>query len=111
MIIGLGDVYVQIPHRQLAEGLMAEASRHALAQDGCLSFTFAEVLEDPGHFVVLERWSDEGAIERHYRSPAFADYQRTIARLLVRESEYRLHRVQETSHPVDSVRIVTDQDD
>ena len=90
---------------------MAEASRHALAEDGCISFTFAEVLEEPGHFVVLERWGDEQAIERHYRSPAFADYQRTIARLLVRESEYSLYRVQETSHPLDSVRIVTDQDD
>lgn len=111
VIIGLGDVYVQIPHRQVAEGLMAEAGRHALVEDGCRSFTFAEVLEEPGHFVVLERWSDEQAIERHYRSAAFADYQRTIARLLVRESEYRLYRVQETSHPVDSVRIVTDQDD
>ncbi|HTY96052.1 MAG TPA: antibiotic biosynthesis monooxygenase [Solirubrobacteraceae bacterium] len=111
MIIGLGDIYVQIPHRQVAEGVMTEASRHAQAEDGCLSFTFAEVLEEPGHFVVLERWNDERAIERHYRSPAFADYQRSIARLLVRESEYRLHRVQDTSHPVDSVRIVTDQDD
>ncbi len=111
MIVGLGDVYVQIPHRQVAESLMAEASRHALAEDGCLSFAFAEVLGEPGHFVVTERWKDEQAVERHYRSPAFADYQRTIARLLVRESEYRLHRVQETSLPVDSIRIVTDQDD
>jgi len=90
---------------------MRDASRHALAQEGCRSFTFAEVLEEPGHFVVLERWEDEQAIERHYRSPGFADYQRTIARLLVRESEYRLHRVQETLHPVNSITIVTDQDD
>ena len=63
---------------------------------------FAEVLEDPGHFVVLESWSDQEAIERHYRSPAFADYQRAIARLLVRESEYRMHVVQDTLHPLQS---------
>ncbi len=90
---------------------MATAARRALAEEGCLSFVFAEVLEDPGHFLVLESWTDQEAIERHYRSPAFADYQRAIARLLVRESEYRMHVVQDTLHPVQSAGIVTDQDD
>ena len=111
MILGVGDVHVQIPHRREAEAVMAAAAGQALAEDGCLSFVFAEVLEDPGHFVVLESWSDREAIERHYRSPAFADYQRAIARVLVRESEYRLHLVQDTLHPLQSATIVTDQDD
>ncbi len=111
MVIGVGDVYVQIPHRQLAEEAMLTASEQALAQDGCLGFTFAEVLQDPGHFVVVESWSDRETLERHYRSPAFADYQRAIARLLVRSSEYRLHVVEETLHPVSGAVIVTDQDD
>lgn len=90
---------------------MLTASEQALAEDGCLSFVFAEVLQDPGHFVVLESWSDQQAIERHYRSAAFADYQRAIAPLLVRDSEYRLHLVAETLHPVQSTTIVTDQND
>lgn len=104
-------MHVQIPHRRAAEGVMLAASRQALAEDGCLSFVFAEVLHDPGHFVVLESWSDRQALERHYRSPAFADYQQAIAPLLVHESEYRLHLVAETLHPLQSTTIVTDQDD
>ena len=111
MILGVGDVHVQIPHRLQAERAMAEAARGALAQKGCLSFVFAEVLGDPGHFIVVESWSDQEAVERHYRSPAFADYQRAIAGLLVRDSEYRMHVVQDTLHPVQSSTIVTDQDD
>ena len=64
MILGVGDVHVQIPHRLQAERAMAEAARGALAQEGCLSFVFAEVLEDPGHFIVVESWSDQEAVER-----------------------------------------------
>jgi len=90
---------------------MVAAREHALEQDGCLEFVFAEVLGDPGHFVVLESWSERQALERHYGSPGYADYQREIARLLVRESEYRLHVVDETLHPVNSTTILTDQDD
>lgn len=90
---------------------MLAASREALSQEGCLSFVFAEILGDAGHFVVLESWADEQAMERHYRSPAFADYQRAIAKLLVRDSEYRLHLVTDTLHPLQSTTIVTDQDD
>ena len=86
MILGIGDVYVQVPHRRTAEDVMATAARQALAEEGCHSFVFAEVLQDPGHFVVLESWSDQEAVERHYGSPAFADYQRAITKLLVRES-------------------------
>ncbi|HUH80289.1 MAG TPA: antibiotic biosynthesis monooxygenase [Solirubrobacteraceae bacterium] len=111
MILGVGDVYVQVPHRQVAERAMQAAREHALAQDGCLGFVFAEVMADPGHFVVLESWSDQQAVEQHYGSPGYADYQRTIAPLLVHDSEYRLHVVAETLHPVDTRTIVTDQDD
>ena len=111
MILGIGDVHVQVPHRREAEEVMATAAGQALSEDGCLSFVFAEVVQDPGHFVVLESWSDRGAIERHYGSPGFADYQRAISLLLVRESEYRLHIVEETLHPVQSATIVTNQDD
>ncbi len=111
MILGIGDVHVQVPHRRTAEEVMAAAAQQALAEEGCHSFVFAEVLQDPGHFVVIESWSDREAIERHYGSAAFADYQRAITKLLVRESEYRLHVVAETLRPLDSSTIVTDQDD
>ena len=90
---------------------MSAASEQALTEHGCLEFVFAEVVQDPGHYVVLESWSDQQSLEQHYGSPAFADYQRAIAPLLVRESEYRLHIVGETLHPVDTTTIVTDQDD
>jgi quinol monooxygenase YgiN len=95
----------------VAERAMLAAAEQALSQQGCLSFVFAEAVQDPGHYVVLESWSDQQTLDRHYGSAAFADYRRTIALLLVRESEYELHLVSGTLHPVETPTIVTNQDD
>ena len=69
-------------------------------QPGCISYAFAETLDDPGHFMVVQRWRDQAAVDAHYASPAFADYQAKIADLLVRTSELSLHVVQEGFRPV-----------
>lgn len=102
MIVGLGDVYAQIPRREEVRELMRRTQASVREQPGCISYAFAETLDDPGHFVVVQQWRDQAAVEEHYSSRAFADYQEKIAELLVRTSELRLHVVQEGFRPVDS---------
>jgi quinol monooxygenase YgiN len=111
MIVAVGDVYAQIPQREAVERAMLGAQEQARAHDGCLSFVFAEALGDPGHFLVVQRWRDQGAMEDHFRSRSFFDYQRAIAPLLVRESELSVHRVEDEVRPVNSSRLDTDHDD
>ena len=111
MIIALGDVYAQIPRRDEVRELMSLTQRRVAEQPGCLSFTFAETLDDPGHFLIVQSWRDQRALDEHYRSEAFARYQAEIANWLVRTSELRVHVVQESFVPVDSSPIDTSQDD
>jgi quinol monooxygenase YgiN len=111
VIIALGDVYAQVPRREQVRELMRVTQGRVRGQPGCLSFTFAESLDDPGHFLVVEQWRDKEALDEHYRSQAFADYQAEIAEQLVRTSELRLHVVQESLLPVDSSRLDLSQDD
>jgi quinol monooxygenase YgiN len=111
MIVALGDVYAQIPQRGAIERAMLALQAQALEQDGCVSFVFAEVLADPGHFLLVQRWRDRGALDAHYRSAAFADYQAAVEGLLVRDSELHLHVIAETVRPVDSSRLDLRQDD
>ncbi len=111
MIVALGDVYPQIPRRDEAEQAMLEAQRAALDQDGCISFTFAEALGEDGHYVVVQRWRDRAALEEHYRSESFFHYQAAITPLLVRESDLRLHTVEDEIHPLDSDPLDLNQDD
>ena len=111
MIIALGDIHAQIPRREEVRELMRATQARVREQPGCLSYTFAETLDDPGRFVIVQQWRDQKALDGHYRSQAFADYQAGIADRLVRTSELRLHVVQESLLPIDSSVIDTSADD
>jgi quinol monooxygenase YgiN len=111
MIIALGDIYAQIPRREEVRELMRATQARVREQPGCLSSAFAETLDDPGHFLVVQQWRDQAALDEHYRSEAFADYQAGIGDQLVRTSELRLYVVQASFTPVDSSPIDTSDDD
>jgi quinol monooxygenase YgiN len=111
VIIALGDIYAQIPSRDEVRALMRVTQKRVREQPGCTFYAFTETLDDPGHFLVVQQWRDHGALDEHYRSRAFADYQAGIANRLVRTSELRVHVVQENLLPVDSSLIDTSGDD
>lgn len=111
MIIALGDVYAQIPRVEPVRELMRATQARAREQSGCISYAFAEALDDPGHFVLVQQWRDHQALDEHYRSPAFANYQAQIADQVIRTSDLRLHEVQASYAPVESSRLDIRQDD
>ena len=90
---------------------MRDTQAHVMETPGCLSYVFAETLEEPGHFVLLQQWNDRAALEEHYRSEAFASYQARISEHLVRSSDLRLHEVQASVQPVDPSPIEISQED
>jgi quinol monooxygenase YgiN len=102
VIIALGKVYAQVGRREEVRELMRSTQARVREQPGCLSYEFAETLDEPGTFLVAQRWRDRAAIDEHYRSQAFADYQAAIGEFLVRTSELELHAVQESFRPLAS---------
>jgi quinol monooxygenase YgiN len=100
VIIAIGDIYAQIPRRAEVADLMRETQLRARELPGCIAYTFAETVDDPGHFIVVQQWRDSAALGEHYRSEAFAGYQARIDGLIVRSSELRVHTVQESFRPV-----------
>jgi quinol monooxygenase YgiN len=111
MVIALGDIYAQIQRREEARELMRATQARVREQPGCAYFAFAETLDDPGHFVVVEQWRDQAALDDHYRSQTFADYQAQIGQLLVRSSDLREHTVEASARPVDSAAIDISQEE
>jgi len=111
MIVAVADVYTQVPQRDAAEQVMLRAQTAARGEDGCVMFAFAQLLGEPGHYLLVSRWRDRAAFDAHYASAAFAEYQSTIALLLVRDSELRVDTVQETVLPHDSSPLDIRQDD
>jgi len=111
VIVAVGHVYAQIPRRDEVQGLMLEMQAEAREQPGCLSFVFAEVLADAGHFLVVQTWLDQAALEQHYRSAAFADYQAAIELQLVRDSVLDVYTAEDAFRPVDPRELDLRQDD
>jgi quinol monooxygenase YgiN len=102
MLIVLGDTYTQIPRRQRVLELMTATQERARAEPGCISYAFAETLDDPGHFAIVQQWESQAALDAHYRSAAFIDYQAQIGELTVRDSDLRIYRVEEHWGALDS---------
>jgi len=48
---------------------MLEASR---AEDGCLEYSYAEDVAEPGLVRVFEAWRDQAAIDAHFQAPHMA---------------------------------------
>ena len=61
---------VRVPPENLAAfkphmAAMLEASR---AEDGCLTYSYAEDVAEPGLVRVFEAWRDQAAIEAHFQA-------------------------------------------
>src|SRR5271163_2111176 len=99
MLIALGDVYALASHRGRVRELMRVTQERVRQAPGCISYVFAETVDDPGHFVTAQQWREPAALEEHYRSQAFADYQGQVAECLARTSELRVFVVSESYAP------------
>ena len=98
-VVVVGQVHTLLGRRAEVVELLADTQARAREEPGCVSYDFAEAVGDPGRFVVVQEWRDEAAMEAHYRSDGYVDYQARIGELLARPSEVRIHHVRETLHP------------
>ena len=60
------------PHMQA----MLAASR---AEDGCLTYSYADDVAEPGLVRVFEVWRDQSAIEAHFKAPHMAVWRAACA--------------------------------
>lgn len=56
-------------------------------KDGCLYYSFAEDVAEPGLFRVAEGWRDRAALDTHLSSPDFADTLRQAGEMRITERQ------------------------
>jgi quinol monooxygenase YgiN len=71
-------------------------------EPGCGRSIFAATLTDPSRFVVLSEWENQEALDVHYRSEAFADFQFGLDGLLVRPSELTVYSAEGAVRPLNT---------
>ena len=82
---------------------MLEAfERWASGEPGCNRYVFAAALADPSRYVLFSEWESQEALDTHYRSEAFADFQLSLDGLLARPSELTVYSADSGVRPTDT---------
>jgi quinol monooxygenase YgiN len=101
-VIAVADMFGISGRREELAELLARFERWAAGEPGCRRYTFAAALAEPSRFVLLSEWDSTEALDTHYRSEEFADFQFGLDGLLARPSELTVYSVGEGVRPVDS---------
>jgi quinol monooxygenase YgiN len=101
-VIAIADMYGIEGRRDELAALLARFEGQAAAQPGCRRYTFAETLDDSAQFVLVSEWESEDALDAHYRSTAFSEFQFGLDGLLARPSELTVYSTEGAVRPVDS---------
>ncbi|RMH03389.1 MAG: antibiotic biosynthesis monooxygenase [Planctomycetota bacterium] len=64
------------------------------AEEGCLSYRFFVDPDDPERVLFFEEWRDRAAIDRHFATPHFRDFQARTADLIDAEPVLRIYRAE-----------------
>jgi quinol monooxygenase YgiN len=101
-IVAVADLFGVSSRRRELMAALANAEREAADQPGCVRYSFAATIADPDHFVPISEWSDQAALDAHYESPGFANFQFSLNGLLARPSQMSLYSVAGTARPLAS---------
>jgi quinol monooxygenase YgiN len=52
---------------------LAKAAATSRGDAGCLSYAFAQDVEDPDRFVSVETWQDKASLDAHFTQPHLAE--------------------------------------
>ena len=69
---------------------MLEASR---AEDGCITYSYAVDVQDPGLIRVFEAWRDQAAIDAHFKAPHMAVWRAAGTEFGVHDRQLKVYEV------------------
>jgi quinol monooxygenase YgiN len=72
MLIVAGTVRVPPQNVAAFRPHMAAMMAASQGEDGCLDYTYAEDVAEPGLIHVFERWRDQAALDAHFTTPHMA---------------------------------------
>ena len=74
MLVIIGTIRIPAGSLESARPAMAAMIEASRAEAGCLEYSYAEDVIDPGLIHVKERWSDQNALDAHFKSAHLAKW-------------------------------------
>lgn len=101
-VIAVAEMFGISGRRDELMRLLERFERGAAGGPGCRRYVVAATLADPTRFVLLSEWQSQEALDAHYRSEAFADFQFSLDGLLARPSELTIYSLASAVRPTDT---------
>jgi len=73
-ILIAGTIRLPADNLDAARPAMAAMVNASRAEPGCLAYSYAQDVLDPGLIHVIERWADGDALATHFTMPHIADW-------------------------------------
>lgn len=93
-IIVSGVVEIASRDREAALDAARKMAAETRREEGCRAYAFYTDIEHPDRIRIFEEWENAEALERHFRTPHMAAFQRRLAELKIRSRA--LHRYEVT---------------
>jgi len=81
-----------VPQARIVMRRVIEAS---LAEDGCVSYAYAQDVFDPGLIRVHEIWQDRSALDRHFTTAHIGEWRSAWASIEIGDRNLTLHSCDE----------------
>jgi quinol monooxygenase YgiN len=89
--------FIRFPANKVAEArdAMTRMVLATRAEDGCVTYAFAEDLIEPGMIRISELWRDRAALEKHAASAHMGEWRKAGRELGVHGADLRVYEVDE----------------
>jgi quinol monooxygenase YgiN len=91
MILVIGTVRVPESAFEREHAAMERMVSETRKEDGCIRYSYARDLLDPGLLHVSEAWRDRDALKAHFTSPHMAEWQKVVAGIGASDRDLRLY--------------------
>ena len=91
VFIAVAEIFGISGRRDELATVLARFERWVAGEPGCRRYALAATLADPSRFVLVSEWDSQQALDAHYRSEEFANFQFGLDGLLARPSELTVY--------------------
>ena len=102
VVIAVAEMFGISGRRDELALLLERFERWAAGEPGCRRYTFAAALADPSRFVLVSEWESQEALDAHYKSEEFTEFQFGLDGLLARPSELTVYSSDGTVRPLNA---------
>ena len=102
VVIAVAEMFGISGRREELAELLERFEHWAAGEPGCRRYTFAVTLANPSRFVLVSEWDSQAALDAHYRSEEFAEFQLGLDGLLARPSELTMYAGESAVRPLDT---------